>query len=209
MISVSIVDDSSELRRSIAAFVNNSPGFRCVSAYSNGNEAILRLPADKPDVVLMDINMPGMNGIECVRRLNAIAPKMQIIMLTVYGDSDQIFDALVAGASGYLLKRVTPEKLLEAIKEVHEGGAPMSSFIARKVVASFQKFRGEEKHKQDFHLAPREQMVLEHLAKGMTYKQICGELDISIGTIRTYIRRIYEKLQVHSRTEAVVKYFHH
>jgi DNA-binding NarL/FixJ family response regulator len=209
MISVSIVDDSSELRQSIATFVNNSPGFRCVSTYSNGNEAILRLPADKPDVVLMDINMPGMNGIECVRRLRAVAPKMQIIMLTVYGDSDQIFDALVAGASGYLLKRVTPEKLLEAIKEVHEGGAPMSSFIARKVVASFQKKTGKEKPGQDFHLAPREQMVLERLAKGMTYKQICSELDISIGTIRTYIRRIYEKLHVHSRTEAVVKYLHH
>jgi DNA-binding NarL/FixJ family response regulator len=206
MISVSIIDDSARLRQSIATFVNNSRGFRCVSTYSNGDEAIIRLPADNPDVVLMDINMPGMNGIECVRRLNAVAPKMQIIMLTVYSDSDQIFDALVAGASGYLLKRVTPEKLLDAIKEVHEGGAPMSSFIARKVVASFQKFRGIEKQGQNVHLAQREQMVLERLAKGMTYKQICGELDISIGTIRTYIRRIYEKLQVHSRTEAVVKY---
>ena len=133
---------------------------------------------------------------------------MQIIMLTVYGDNDQIFDALVAGASGYLLKRVTPEKLLEAIKEVHGGGAPMSSFIARKVVASFKTLKGKEKQGHDVHLAPREQMVLEHLAKGMTYKQICGELDMSIGTIRTHIRHIYEKLQVHSRTEAVVKYFH-
>jgi DNA-binding NarL/FixJ family response regulator len=208
MISVSIIDDSAELRQSIASFVNNSPGFHCVSTYSNGNEAIVRLPADNPDVVLMDINMPGINGIECVRRLNAIAPKMQIIMLTVYGDNDQIFDALVAGASGYLLKRVTPEKLLEAIKEVHQGGAPMSSFIARKVVASFKNFRGKEKPEQNFHLAPREQMVLERLAKGMTYKQICSELDISIGTIRTYIRHIYKKLQVHSRTEAVAKYVH-
>jgi DNA-binding NarL/FixJ family response regulator len=208
MISVSIVDDSAKLRQSIATFINNSPGFRCVSAYGNGNEAILRLPADNPDVVLMDINMPGMNGIECVRRLNGVAPKMQIIMLTVYGDNDQIFDALVAGASGYLLKRVTPEKLLEAIKEVHGGGAPMSSFIARKVVESFKKLSGKEKHGQTYHLSPREQMVLERLAKGMTYKQICSELDISIGTMRTHIRRIYEKLQVHSRTEAVVKYFH-
>jgi DNA-binding NarL/FixJ family response regulator len=209
MISVSIIDDSAELRQSIATFVNNSPGFRCVSAYGNGNEAILRLPADNPDVVLMDINMPGMNGIECVRRLKGVAPKMQIIMLTVYGDNDQIFDALVAGASGYLLKRVTPEKLLEAIKEVHGGGAPMSSFIARKVVESFKKNAGKEKHGKIYHLAPREQMVLERLAKGMTYKQICSELDISIGTMRTHIRRIYEKLQVHSRTEAVVKYFNY
>jgi DNA-binding NarL/FixJ family response regulator len=206
MISVSIVDDSAKLRESIVAFINNAPGFSCISAYSNGDEAILRLPEDNPEVVLMDINMPGMNGIECVSRLKTIAPKMQIIMLTVYGDNDQIFDALVAGASGYLLKRVTPEKLLEAIKDVHEGGAPMSSFIARKVVASFQKLRRNEKGGQNFHLAPKEQMILERLTKGMTYKEICGELDISIGTMRTYIRRIYEKLHVHSRTEAVVKY---
>src|SRR5208282_6005257 len=138
MISVSIVDDEKELRQSITTFVNGSPGFRCVSAYSSAEAALKGLPSDKPDVVLMDINLGGMNGIECVERLKAKVPAMQILMLTVYEDTDQIFKALAAGASGYMLKRLTPVKLLEAIREVHEGGAPMSGPIARKVVASFQ-----------------------------------------------------------------------
>ena len=204
MISVSIVDDEKGLRESIATFVNGSPGFRCVSSYSNAEAALRGLLSDKPDVVLMDINMAGMTGIECVEKLKAAAPEMQIVMLTVYEDTDQIFAALSAGASGYLLKRLSPSKLLQAIREVHAGGSPMSSSIARKVVASFRK-AGSTAEKQP-HLSPREQEVLDCLAKGLTYKQIADQLDISIDTIRTYLRRIYEKLHVQSRTEAVAKY---
>ena len=204
MITVSIVDDEKDLRQSIATFVNGSPGFKCISSYANAQDALDHLPTERPDVVLMDINMKGMNGIECVERLKAIAPEIQIVMLTVYEDTDQIFKALSVGASGYLLKRLSPAKLLQAIREVHAGGSPMSSSIARKVVVSFQK-TGKEPEKQS-NLSPREQMVLDCLAKGLTYKQIADELSISIDTIRTYIRRIYEKLHVQSRTEAVAKY---
>jgi DNA-binding NarL/FixJ family response regulator len=204
MISLSIVDDEPRLRQSIATFINGSPGFRCVSAYGNAEAALQGLPADRPDVVLMDIHMPGMDGIECVQRLKALLPAIQIVMLTVYEDTDQIFKALAAGASGYLLKRLTPTKLLEAIGEVHAGGSPMSSSIARKVVASFQK-AGPATLK-DALLSPREQMVLDCLAKGLAYKQIADQMGISVTTIRTYLRRIYEKLHVQSRSEAVAKY---
>ena len=204
MISISIVDDEKELRESITTFLDGSPGFRCVSSYSNATAALAGLPKDKPDVVLMDINMAGMDGIECVERLKLTAPEMQIVMLTVYEDTDKIFKALSAGASGYLLKRSSPARLLEAIKEVHAGGSPMSSSIARKVVASFRK--AAPVLESQIHLSPREQTVLDCLAKGLTYKQIADQLQISIDTIRTYLRRIYEKLHVQSRTEAVAKY---
>ncbi|HAO80547.1 MAG TPA: DNA-binding response regulator [Verrucomicrobia subdivision 3 bacterium] len=207
MISVSIVDDEKELRQSIATFVNGSPGFHCVSTYSSAETALKGLPADKLDVVLMDINLGGMNGIECVEQLRDVAPTMQILILTVYEDTDQIFKALEAGASGYLLKRSSPTKLLQAIREVHAGGSPMSSSIARKVVASFQK--AKQTGEKQTHLSPREEMVLNCLAKGLTYKAIADELGISIDTIRTYLRRVYEKLHVQSRTEAVAKYLRH
>lgn len=204
MISVSIVDDEKKLCESIAAFLNGSPGFRCVSIYGSAETALQRLPADQPDVVLMDINMAGMNGIECVRHLKALNPRMQILMLTVYDDTDQIFKALAAGATGYLLKRHDPEELLQAIRDVQAGGSPMSNSIARKVVASFQKadLIGEKENQ----LSAREQVVLDCLARGLPYKQIGDELGISINTIRTHLRHIYEKLHVQSRTEAVAKY---
>jgi DNA-binding NarL/FixJ family response regulator len=204
MITVSIVDDEKGLRQSIMTFLNGSPGFKCISAYSNAETALKGLPGDKPDVVLMDINLGGMNGIECVERLKAEAPAMQVLMLTVYEDTDQIFKALAAGATGYLLKRSSPTKLLQAIREVQAGGSPMSSSIARKVVASFQK--SKQSGEKQIHLSPREEAVLICLAKGLTYKQIADQLDISIDTIRTYLRRVYEKLHVQSRTEAVAKY---
>ncbi len=204
MITVSIVDDENDLRQSITTFVNGSPGFKCISAYSSAKEALQKLPNDKPDVVLMDINMKGMDGIECVEQLKLLVPEIQIVMLTVYEDTEQIFKALSVGASGYLLKRLSPTKLLQAIREVHAGGSPMSSSIARKVVASFQK-AGKETEKLAL-LSPRETMVLDCLAKGLTYKQIADQLEISIDTIRTYLRRVYEKLHVQSRTEAVAKY---
>jgi len=204
MISVSIVDDEKDLRESIKTFIDGSAGFRCVSSYSNAAAALTGLPNDKPDVVLMDINMVGMDGIECVERLKTTTPDIQIVMLTVYEDTDKIFKALSAGASGYLLKRSSPASLLDAIKEVHAGGSPMSSSIARKVVASFRK--AAPIAEKAIHLSPREQTVLDCLAKGLTYKQIADQLEISIDTIRTYLRRIYEKLHVQSRTEAVAKY---
>jgi DNA-binding NarL/FixJ family response regulator len=204
MISVSIIDDEKELRESIATFINGSPGFRCLSTYGSADVALQSVPADKPDVVLMDINMPGMNGIECVERLKGAMPNVQIVMLTVYEDTDQIFRALAAGATGYLLKRLSPSKLLQAIREVQAGGSPMSNSIARKVVASFQKAKKTDEKQP--HLSPREQAVLDCLAKGLTYKQIADQLEISIDTIRTHLRRVYEKLHVQSRTEAVAKY---
>jgi DNA-binding NarL/FixJ family response regulator len=204
MISVSIVDDENELRQSIATFLNGSPGFRCVSAFPNGETALEQLPANWPDVVLMDIHLTGMTGIECTRRLKAMKPEAQIVMLTVFEDDEQIFTALTAGASGYLLKRLRPVKLLEAIRDVQAGGSPMSHSIARKVVASFQKAGQAEEEKA--RLSSREHMVLDCLAKGLTYKQTADQLNINIPTIRSYLRRIYEKLHVQSRTEAVAKY---
>jgi DNA-binding NarL/FixJ family response regulator len=207
MISVSIVDDEKKLCKSIATFLNGSSGFRCVSIYGSAEAALQQLPADRPDVVLMDINMAGMDGIECVRRLKALAPQMQILMLTVYEDTEQIFEALAAGATGYLLKRLEPDELLQAIRDVQAGGSPMSNSIARKVVASFQ-VANQVGEKQNL-LSTREQMVLDCLAKGLAYKQIGDQLNISINTIRTHLRHIYEKLHVQSRTEAVAKYLRH
>jgi DNA-binding NarL/FixJ family response regulator len=204
MISVSIVDDEKKLCQSIATFLNDSPGFHCVSIYGSAEAALRRLPGDRPDVVLMDINMAGMNGIECVRRLKGLAPEIQIVMLTVYEDTEQIFKALTAGATGYLLKRHEPDELLQAIRDVQAGGSPMSNSIARKVVASFQK--ADQAGEKQNPLTAREQAVLDFLAQGLAYKQIGDELGISINTIRTHLRHVYEKLHVQSRTEAVAKY---
>lgn len=208
MITVSIVDDDAKLRQSIATFVNGAPGFKCISHYGSAETALKGLSGDNPDVVLMDINMGEMSGIDCVEKLKQQTPTMQILMLTVYEDTEKIFRALAAGANGYLLKRSSPSKLLAAIREVHSGGSPMTSSIARKVVASFQKQKpaADAAGEKGTQLSPREQAVLEGLAKGWTYKQLASELDISIDTIRTYVRRIYEKLHVQSRTEAVAKY---
>jgi DNA-binding NarL/FixJ family response regulator len=204
MISISIVDDDKRLRESIAAFIDGAPGFRCVSAYGNGALALEKLPADSPDVVLMDINMTGMDGIECAGLLKTRMPKVQIVMLTVYEDTDKIFKALSAGANGYLLKRAEPAKILEAVRDVFAGGSAMSSSIARKVVASFQKSLPAVP--PESHLSPREQTVLACLANGLTYKAIADELGISIETIRTHLKRVYQKLHVRSRTEAVAKF---
>jgi DNA-binding NarL/FixJ family response regulator len=204
MISVSIVDDEKKLCQSIASFLNSSPGFRCVSMYGNAEAALKHLPLDLPDVVLMDINMAGINGIECVKRLKGLIPRAQILMFTIYEDTEQIFKALAAGATGYLLKRREPEELLQALRDARDGGSPMSNSIARKVVASFQK-ADETGEKQNL-LTAREQRVLDLLAQGLAYKQIGGEMGISINTIRTHLRHIYEKLHVQSRTEAVAKY---
>ena len=202
-ISVSIVDDDRDLRQTLARYLD-IPGFQCLSTHPNAEEAIRELPALKPNVILMDINLPRQNGIECAAQLKALAPASKCIMLTAFEDTDSIFRALSAGALGYMLKGVRPAKLLESIKEVHQGGSPMSHEIARKVVLSFQKTAPPQS--ADVRLSEREEQVLNLLVQGLLYKQIADRLAISQTTVRTYAQRIYEKLQVHTRTEAVVKY---
>jgi DNA-binding NarL/FixJ family response regulator len=203
-ITVSIVEDVEEIRESLALLINGSPGFQCISAYGRGKEAIRGIEKDQPDVVLMDINLPDVSGIDCVRELKSRNPKLAILMLTMYEDNEQVFNALAAGASGYLLKRIPPSKLIEAIQEVVQGGSPMSMQIARMVVQSFHRM-GKSKDKQA-DLSPREEEILAHLAKGLRYKEIAETLFISVETVRSHLRRIYEKLQVRSGTEAVLKY---
>jgi DNA-binding NarL/FixJ family response regulator len=203
-IKVSIVDDQADLRENIAGFLDAAKGFRCVSAYESAAEALANLPRDKPDVVLMDINLGGMSGIECVLKLKTLLPETQVMMFTVFEDTAKIFKALAAGATGYLLKRLPPAKLLEAIRDVHEGGSPMSAPIARKVVQSLQTVAGQGNENAE--LSPREREVLNGLAVGHAYKQIAEQLGVSIHTVRNYIRRIYEKFHVQSRTEAVAKF---
>lgn len=204
VITVSIVDDEADLREHIAGYLAAAGNIRCKSTYASGEEALEHLPGDKPDVVLMDINLGDMDGIECVQRLTTVMPDAQVLMLTVFEDTDQIFRALAAGASGYLLKRLSPKNLLQAIEEVCAGGSPMSAPIARKVVQSFKSTppRGDEAAD----LSPRERSVLDGLAGGLAYKQIADQLGVSIHTVRNYIRRIYEKLHVCTRTEAVAKF---
>lgn len=203
-ITVSIVEDNEQLRGTLARVIGRADGFRCVSQYGDAETAIESLPKDRPDVVLMDINLPGMNGVECVRRLKQVAPGIQAMMLTVYEDTDNIFNALAAGAAGYLLKRTKSAELLEAIREVHRGGSPMTTHIARKVTQSFLK--AGPSHQPTENLSEREQEVLDCLSQGFLYKEIADKLGISYETVHTYIRRIYEKLQVRTRTEAVAKF---
>jgi len=203
-ITVSIVEDNDQLRGTLARVINRAEGFRCLSQYPDAEAAVEALPRDRPDVVLMDINLPGMNGVECVRRLKELAPDSLVIMLTVYEDTENIFNALAAGASGYLLKRTPRAEVLDAIREVHRGGSPMTTHIARKVVQSFQQTGVSTQQTES--LSPREQEVLDCLSKGFLYKEIADKLGIGYETVHTYIRRIYEKLQVRTRTEAVAKF---
>ena len=203
-ITISLVEDNHQLRGTLARLLDCAEGFRCVSQYSNAEDALVGLPKDKPDVVLMDINLPGMNGVECVRKLKQIAPEIAAVMLTAYEDTENIFNALAAGATGYLLKRAPRAELLDAIREVRRGGSPMTTHIARKVVQSFQKASPAAQTGEA--LSTREQEVLDHLSQGFLYKEIAEKMGISYETVHTYIRRIYEKLQVRTRTEAVAKF---
>jgi DNA-binding NarL/FixJ family response regulator len=203
-IPVSIVEDNDKLRGTLVRVLNRAEGFRCVSQYANAEDALKDLPQARPDVVLMDINLPGMNGVECVRQLKQLIPQIQVLMLTVYEDTENIFNALAAGAGGYLLKRTPSKELLEAIREMHRGGSPMTMHIARKVVQSFQQTAAAAQSTEN--LSPREQEVLDHLSHGFLYKEIAEKMDISYETVHTYVRRIYEKLQVRTRTEAVAKF---
>jgi DNA-binding NarL/FixJ family response regulator len=205
-IAVSIVEDDGPAREILSDWIRQAQGFRCLSQYGDAEAALAKLPADKPSVVLMDINLPGMSGIDCVRQLKPQLPNTQFVMLTVYEDTDHIFDALAVGASGYLLKQTPRDELLTAIKDVHAGGSPMTSNIARKVVQSFQ--RAAPHPDESLNLSPREKEVLELLACGYLYKEIADNLGITVATVVTYIRRIYEKLHVRSRAQAVAKYGH-
>jgi DNA-binding NarL/FixJ family response regulator len=202
--TISIVEDNEQLRGTLARLLNRAEGFRCLSQYGSAEAALEALPNDRPNVVLMDINLPGMNGVECVRRLKQVTPETLVVMLTAYEDTENIFNALAAGAAGYLLKRAPRTELLEAIREVCRGGSPMTTHIARKVVQSFQRAGASPQPTEN--LSAREQEVLDCLSQGFLYKEIAEKLGISYETVHTYIRRIYEKLQVRTRTEAVAKF---
>jgi DNA-binding NarL/FixJ family response regulator len=198
------VEDDTTLRNAIKDWIASDKRFKILSEHGNAEEAIEQLPVKAPDVVLSDINLPGLSGIECVRQLKARMLKTQFLMLTVYDDTERIFEALSAGATGYLVKRATRQELLSAIVDIHRGESPMSSGIARKVVKSFQ--RSVPAASPTDSLAPRERQVLELLAKGHLYKEIADQLHLSVPTVNCYIRSIYEKLQVHSRSQAVAKF---
>ena len=210
-ITVCIVDDTKDIRTALEEIVSMADGYKLLGAFSSGEEALLKLPALHPQVVLMDINLGGISGIECVRKLKPDNPDILFMMCTVYEEDEKIFEALSAGANGYILKKTAPGKLLEAIKELSEGGAPMSSQIARKVVAAFRgKTVGEgpvQEEKSINILSGREKEILEHLSKGLLYKEIANNLFISPETVRKHVYHIYEKLHVNNRVEAVNKYF--
>ena len=207
-ISISIVEDNDQLRGTLAKVIGRADGFRFATDYANAEDALADLPKVKPDVVLMDINLPGINGVECVRKLKTLLPQTQVMMLTVYEDTENIFNALAAGANGYMLKRTPTKDLIAAIREMQRGGSPMTTHIARLVVQSFQKAAAPAPAPGDdlSVLSEREQQVLDLLAQGLIYKEIAEKLNIGYETVHTYIRRIYEKLQVRTRTEAVAKF---
>jgi len=200
-IRVSIVEDITDIREGVRFVLNQTEGFVCVSAHGSAEEAVVELLKQKPDVVVMDINLPGMNGIECIKKIKPQLPRTQFIMFTIYEDSEQVFEALAAGASGYLLKKAPLHKIVEALRELHEGGSPMSAGIARKVVATFQPRPAGQS------LTVREKEIVDYLAKGLLYKEIADKTSISINTVRQHIHNIYEKLHVQNRTEALNKLY--
>lgn len=200
-IRVSIVEDIAEIREGVQFLLNQTEGFVCVSTYGSAEEAASGLPVQKPDVVIMDINLPGISGIECVRKVKPHLPRTQFMMFTIYEDNEQVFEALAAGASGYLLKKTPLPKIAESLRELHEGGSPMSASIARKLVATFQPTPAGQT------LTAREREIVDCLAKGLLYKEIADKASISINTVRQHIHNIYEKLHVQNRTEALNKLY--
>ncbi len=204
-INVAIVEDLEEIREALRVLINGSQGFSCTHVYADAEQALLELPNLKPDVALVDIHLPGLNGIECVQDLKDQMPATQFMMCTVYDDDDHIFDALKAGATGYILKRTSPAQILEAIRELHSGGSPMSSEVARRVINSIQKKHAPSEAVEI--LTQREKEILDYLALGFLYKEIADKLTISKETVKKHIHNIYEKLQVQTRTEALNKAF--
>lgn len=205
-IKVSIIEDQKEIREMLSILVSGSSGFELSGAYENAEEAIASIPLLQPDVILVDIHLPGQSGINCIEKLRPVCSNTQFIMCTSLEDNDTIFNALKAGANGYLTKSTPPARLLEAIIEVHSGGSPMSTNIARKVIGSFQLTTSTSTNEFEA-LSKREQEILQLLSKGFRYKEIAEKLFISVETVRTHVRNIYEKLQVNSRTEAINKGF--
>ena len=203
-IKVSIVEDNRGTRESLSELLGRAEALRCVGSHPTGEEALRAIPTEQPDVVLMDINLPGMSGIECVRRLKELLPRTQVLMLTTYEESDLIFDSLRNGASGYLLKNIPPSELIQAVEQVHAGGAPMSMQIARKVVNHFHQIKQLDAKAEQ--LTKREHEILALLAKGFLYKEIADQLGITLSTVRAHLHAVYEKLHVQSRTQAVVKF---
>jgi DNA-binding NarL/FixJ family response regulator len=204
-ITVCIVEDNSGTRKSLVDLLTGDTGIRCLGAYATGEAGLEGIPTEKPEVALVDINLPGMSGIECVAQLKAKLPKLSVMMLTTYEEDDLIFNSLRAGASGYMLKNTTPAELVHAIEQVRAGGAPMSMNIARKVVQHFHKIPKPGPEVE--HLTKREQELLALLAKGLFYKEIAEQLGITVNTVRTHVHSIYDKLHVQSRTEAAVHFF--
>jgi DNA-binding NarL/FixJ family response regulator len=204
-IAVSIIEDDAPARQILSNWIRRTEGFRLVGEHASAESALRSVSSEQPTVVLSDINLPGMNGIECVRQLKSLLPQTQFVMLTVYEDADHIFQALAAGATGYLLKQTPKGELLAALQQVHSGGSPMTSNIARKVVQSFQQASATSMA-DSAELSPREREVLDLLARAYLYKEIADALNISLPTVNTYIRRIYEKLHVRSRAQAVAKF---
>jgi len=204
MIAVAIVEDDAGIRRSLEWLVKSSSEFSCVASCQSAEEALRLLPKAAPQVVLMDINLPNRSGIECTAALKELLPAVQVVMITVYGDAEKVFNALRAGASGYILKRTPPERILQAIREVHAGGVPMSSEIARKVLGAFREPTAAPTEEQN--LSRREPEVLELLSQGCANKEIADKLSISIETVTWHLRHIYSKLHVRSRTQAALKF---
>ena len=202
-VRIVIVEDDDWLRGNLEQEIGQAPGFKVLLTFSTAESALAGIPALRPDVVLMDINLPGMNGIECMRQLKSTCPDPQVLMLTVYEESEQIFNSLLAGASGYLLKRTPTPQIIESIRQVRAGGSPMTANIARKVVQYFNRM-GNRASECD-RLSPREREVLELLARGDAYKQIAEKLGVSLETVRMNVKNLYTKLHVHSRGEAVAK----
>lgn len=204
MTKVAIVEDNKTTREGLEKIINLSSRFRCICTCTTAEDALRVLPQQKPDIVLMDIQLPGMSGIECVAQLKKLLPSTQVIMVTVYEDPDRIFRALRAGASGYLLKRSAPEHVIDAIREVQQGGAPMSGEIARKVVAYFRNQDAANSEVEK--LSVREREVLELVVHGFSNKEIADRLGVTLDAIRWHLKHVYQKLSVHSRTDAVLKY---
>ena len=203
-IKVSIVEDDREISEGMAFLINSSETARCISTHATAEDALKQIPVLQPNVILMDIKLPHMSGIDCAQKLKRLLPPVQILMLTMYEDSDLVFNSILAGASGYLVKRTPPIKILEAINEVYSGASPMSGRIARMMVEHFRHMKRSAPELEN--LSKREQEVLELLAKGYRYKEIADKLAMGFDTVRSHLRSIYDKLHVHSRTEAVAKY---
>lgn len=205
MIKVAIVEDNQTIREGLSALINGTEGYKCVAAFRDCETFLNKLNQLEVDVVLMDIGLPGMSGIEGVAQAVKKNPGLNILMLTIYEDSEKVFDALCSGASGYLVKKTPPAKLLEAIKDAHDGGSPMSSGIARQVINAFKETKAKTTKDEDYKLSSREIEVLNLLADGYNYQEIAESIFISVDTVRHHIRNIYKKLHVHSQSEAVAK----